>query len=258
MVAASCSGSPAAPTSTTPPSSSATVSTTTTPSTTVPASTTVPDLSGVQVVAQVRHVEGDASVVDVSTPRLDGLADEAVQQAVNETLADAIDTLVAGFAAEATAAGVVEGIKSELQVAYRVTLLEAGLLSVMVDSSTYISGAAHPFAGVDGYIFDLVSGARLGVDDLTVSRDRLRDLIRQAIADQQYGGYRASVDEFASGRDLLELAAFGLDPDGLIVAFDQYAVAAGAVGVVTVHLGFETVGELIPDTSPVGRLLTDR
>ena len=202
MVAASCSGAPAASTTTAPASTppSTTVTTASAPSPTVPVSTTVPDLSGVQVIAQARQIEADASVVDVSLPRLDGLSDEAVQQAVNETLADAVDTLVADFDAEATAAGVVEGIKSELQVAYRVTLLDAGLLSVMVDSSTYLSGAAHPFAGVDGYIFDLVSGARLGVDDLTVSRDRLRDLIRQAVADQQYGGYRAAVDEFSIWR----------------------------------------------------------
>lgn len=250
---------PAAPTSTTttvvPTTTSAPSSTTTAdtaPTTTTP-STTASD-SSLQVVSNPRHEEEPTYVVNVEIPRLDGIDDPAVQDAVNAVLSDDIGAIADAFVTEAAETDTEGGLKSELFVSYQVTLLDQGVFSVVVDYYEYWSGAAHGVSAVDAYVFDLASGDRLGLDDLTRDLDRLRDRIRRAVADEVYGGDRTAIGEWLSGQDLLDLASWAVDTDGLVVAFDQYALAAGALGVVTVHIPYADLGDSIPEGSPIAAL----
>lgn len=249
-------GTPAAPSTTTITVAPST-STTTVQSPPITVASTLPpedvDLSAVRVLTDVRHDEQPSYVVDVAVPRLEGLDDTGVQDTVNAVMAGDLGAATDGFVDTFAGTETIDGAKSEWYVSFTVSLLDKGLFSVLVDFYEYGSGAAHGFSAVDGYIFDLADGTRLGLSDLTMDPDRLRDLIRQGIADQVYGGDRTPVGEFTSGRDLLDLARFALDGDGLVVSFDQYAVAAGAVGVVTVHVPYDALA--IPEGSPVAALL---
>lgn len=222
--------------------------------------TTVPvsiDLASVQVVSETRHSEDETLVLGISVPQLRGLADSAVQDAVNERLAVDVSKLLADFAREAEQDGGAKAHKSEVHVSYEVTLLQHGLFSVTVTTSTYSSGAAHGFTGIDGYIFDLVSGTLLGVDDITNDPEGLAFLARRDIVDQVYGGNESMAGDFvpSNAHDLLDAATFALTQDGLEALFDQYAVAAGAVGVVAVRFPFTQLQSSIPPTSPLARLM---
>lgn len=186
-------------------------------------------------------------------PRLEGLP-AAVTGPVNSRLSSWAERTVEEFvAATADAPAPGAGGASSLTAEYRVTLLDPEVLSLIVEGSQYFAGAAHPFGFARAFTFDLATGRELALGDLfrpgapylerlsELSRDRLAD---QLDADAIFDDGLAPVPE--------SFAGWHLGPADLLVTFEQYQVAAGAAGQLTVAIAYDRLEDHIDPAGPLG------
>jgi hypothetical protein len=162
--------------------------------------------------------------------------DKAAQ--INERIAQTIGETVDAFLVQAARTGV-ENVAGphQLHVSYRTGTVTPTLLSLEIDVSTYISGAAHPSETVSALTF--IDGNQTSVSDHITNTDEVANALATSIA-QQFGGTPVEVIDAVGGADqLLELANFLVTDGGVIALFDQYAVAPGAAGIVRVMIPFD-------------------
>ncbi len=244
VVATGCTVSPS---STTLPNSAPTTTSTTTPATTTsttsmpttttttatqPTTTTAP---APDVLTQTRSDESATFQLTVNSPIVEHV-DKAAQ--INERIAQTIGETVDAFLVQAARTGV-ENVAGphQLHVSYRTGTVTPTLLSLEIDVSTYISGAAHPSETVSALTF--IDGNQTSVSDHITNTDEVANALATSIA-QQFGGTPVEVIDAVGGADqLLELANFLVTDGGVIALFDQYAVAPGAAGIVRVMIPFD-------------------
>jgi len=241
LVATGCTVSPtsttlpdsASTTTTAPATTTSTTQTSATTATTRPTTTTTVPAPG--VFTQTRSDESAIFQLVVNTPIVEHV-DEATQ--INEQIAQTIGETVDAFLVQAGRTEV-EDVAGphQLHVSYRTGTVTSALLSLEIDVSTYISGAAHPFETVSTLTF--IDGNQTSVSDHISNADEVTDALATSIA-QQFGGTPTEVIDAAGGADqLLELANFLVTDGGVIALFDQYAVAPGAAGIVRVMIPFD-------------------
>jgi hypothetical protein len=223
--------------STTAPSTTVTTTTTiaatTTTTSTTTTSTTAPPVPTVST--QTRSDESATFELVVNSPIV-GNVDYATR--INEQTAQAIGRVVDGFLIQAARTQVEEVAgPHQLYVSYRTGTVGPTLVSLEIDISTYISGAAHPFDTVTTLTF--IDGDQISVSDHITNSGEVTDAIAASIA-HQFGDAPADVIDAAGGADqLLSLAHFVVTEGGLVALFDQYSVAPGAAGIVRVVLPFD-------------------
>lgn len=104
-------------------------------------------------------------------------------------------------------------------------------------------GGAHPNSYSHGVNFDARSGRLLTLRDVTADYDKLYSGVLKQLADMnsEYGGsmlfdgYESTVEEMFYGDDALEWL---LKPNGVLIYFNQYAIAPYAAGIQNVFFPF--------------------
>jgi hypothetical protein len=222
-------------TTTTATTTSTAPTTTTRMTTTTIATTTTTVPPGPNVFPQTRSDESKTFELTVNSPIVEHV-DAAAR--INEQTAQTIGRIVDAFLIQAARTNI-EDVAGphQLYVSYRTGTTTSALLSLEIDVSTYISGAAHPFETVTTLTF--IDGSQISVSDHITNTDEVANALATSIA-QQFGGTSADVIDAAGGTDqLLSLAHFLVTDAGLIALFDQYAVAPGAAGIVRVVIPFD-------------------
>ncbi len=137
---------------------------------------------------------------------------------------------------------------------YSIYTANERLISLRLEFSTYVTGAAHPYSYVRTVNYDLQTGQPVfldevfkpGVDFLAFLSDFCRkDLHARGIAPLFEEGLTPTPDNFRS---------WVLTSEGLWIDFDPYQVAAYAVGPQHILVPFDQMDGMLADDGPVSWL----
>lgn len=246
--------------STTTASTAPTAVTTTSPATaptTVAVTTTAGAAAAKPTVTDVA-LKGGSEVprytYEVTYPEVAGLADSAVQTAVNDrTRADvtaAVDEFVDGTDELAQA-----DQPSGLTGTYDLARLDDGLLSFRLKLSRYFAPQAHPAAVLLTFNYDLGTGRRLELADLFTPGapylDRLSELSRQLLAAQP--GFDQLPELVTPGTEPKpeNFANWTVTDQDLVFTFNEYQVGPYALGTPHVSIPFASLRTLLDPTGPL-------
>jgi hypothetical protein len=199
--------------------------------------------------------EADGYTYEQTFPRLQGLADMPVQDAINAQILTEVTAIVDEFVAGTEGAVDPADLQSGLRGGYEVSRIDDDLLSTRVFASPYFAGAAHPGSVQATFNFDLRTGKRLTLADLFTPGSpylaTLSEQSRQLLAAQPGIG---DLPEFVTpGTEPTEanFAHWTLSDQDLVITFDQYQVAPGAAGTPHVSIPFASLRTILDPTGPL-------
>lgn len=204
-------------------------------------------------------------VVDASLPVVRGLAPEvgaAVEQHVTTWFADQLDR----FAREDADFQVLDADEGfppgRLQIRSVAGEPSSSLLSLAFTVTSMHQGMAHPWTVVEAVTFDLATGRPVSLPDLFATGSDVHGTIADEVAprlvavlDPAGEGWAAAGVREGAAPDAESLRRFVVDRAGLTLHFDQYQVAPGAAGVLSVTLEWDGLLELLPPSPLLDRAL---
>jgi len=146
-----------------------------------------------------------------------------------------------------------DGSSSELNIQYTLLSPSLEIISIKFDISVFMQGAAHPYLLNRTLNFDLESGREINLDSLFLpNSDYLITIANFCAAELQKRDIGFD-QTFAQGAAPLpeNYLNWNITPDGLMITFEQYQVAAGAAGPQTVLVPY---AELAALANPQGAL----
>ncbi len=230
-----------------------TVATTTTAATTTSAATTtaaaVPELQVTGVPSQT-SLETPPLVVNLNTPVLSGLPDEARQAAINQRAASELDARQNQFIVDATGAfdPANPGMGNfTLDIGFEVTALRGDLLSLRFTGSEYYQGAAHPGAVIFTMNFDLRTGFLVDLPDVLLANGTtaLAALVEQHLIGDVYSGDDAALHSWIAAITPDMLGHWVASGSGIEVTFGQYDVGPGVMGTPTVIVPYAELAGVV-------------
>lgn len=188
----------------------------------------------------------------IRTPHVEGLDDEALQNALNARFDDYADELIAQYRADLAA----EGGPESIDAGYRVVRDDERLLVVRI-SATVTRASAQQIERY--YTVDKQSGRLLRLSDLFREGSGYADALSQNVLEQI--AQRMADDpaqEYFTGDDpgaftrIGDAQQFYIDAQGrLVLSFDEYDIAPGAMGAVTFTIPQEVTRELRAQDAPL-------
>jgi len=198
----------------------------------------------------------DRYTYDQTFPKLQGLADAAVQDAINAQILTEVTALVDEFvvgAREVRPPPDQPDLRSALKGSYDVVRLDDGLASIRLHVSRYSAGAAHPGAVLVTFNYDLRTGKRLALADLFTAGSpylaKLSETSRQQLAAEPY-----ALDDFirpGTEPTAENFAGWTLTDEELVITFAEYQVAPYAAGMPKVSIPFASLRTLLDPTGPL-------
>lgn len=194
--------------------------------------------------------------VDLAFPQLRGGAPAEALERINRTLRSWAEQRRDEFLAEiegmdAGAGSPAPGVGTATDLRDR--WIGPGIASFVLEEQIYLGGAST--TGVaHGFTFDLTTGRRLTLEDLLrpEASDELAERVVEELADRDDTSSRSVLEDAVTAQ---AMDAFLASPSGLTVFFDQYVVAAGALGLVSVELGPDRVEDLVRSEGPLAAVL---
>ncbi len=201
----------------------------------------IPEAASLRVETAKISGEGENPpyIFDVEYPKLAGLGNERIMEAVNKDVKGVVDTAVAGFK------GGLEmpppefkDTKNALTMRYEVGYANTDMLSVAIVSSPYIAGTAHPSTDITTLTYDLRSGKRVKLGDLFLPQSEYLKILSAYCIPRLVEMIGVEADD-AEAMDWIETGAgssaenyqnFLIAKEGLIIIFNQYQVAPGVAG----------------------------
>jgi hypothetical protein len=134
---------------------------------------------------------------------------------------------------------------------YSVYTANEKLISIRLEYSTYMAGAAHPYSYVQTFNFDLAAGKLLSMSSLfRPDADYLpflSDFCEKQLVD------KLGIDLFMEGLapTIENFSSWGLSTEGLWIEFDPYQVAPYAAGPQQILVPFDQMEDLLALDGPV-------
>ena len=135
---------------------------------------------------------------------------------------------------------------------YKLLSPPGNLLSLKFLIMIYIQGAAHPGTHMRTVTYDLEAGANVRLDDLFLpSSDYLERIANYCIA--QLNKRDIGFNAFSNGAQPIpeNYGNWNITPDGLLITFDEYQVAAYAAGAQEVIVPYAELSSLIDPHGPL-------
>ncbi len=199
-------------------------------------------------------------VIDIEYPKLVGTDDPAIAEAVNKSIALELDAAVRDLKQNMDwPPEEIKDVKNGLTIRYEVAYVNPNILSVALNESEYIAGAAHPQNLISTLNYDLRTGKRVRLADLfTKGSDYLKRLSDYAIPElakqlEVPAEDKDRMDEITSGAAPRpdNYQEFLIAKEGLVVVFNTYQVGPYAIGAPRVAVPYAL---LQPITDPTGIL----
>lgn len=180
----------------------------------------------VEIHTEAVEADGERVHVSVQYPRLAGLADEEVQDAINAVFAGIGEATLARAAMFDEEYDDPFGMPYDFDLSYDVTYNEGGVISVVFHDYMY-TGGAHGSTLRYSYTFDLNTGHEYSLGDLLGDRPDWREEASAEISRQ-----------FEDIRDFMLAEFNGIEPDQpffirdgrIVVYFQQYEYTPYAYG----------------------------
>lgn len=203
--------------------------------------------------------------LDLQYPKLSGLADQKMQDAINKDISSQIDSAVADIVRNNWAGPPeLKNVKSSLTVRYDVAYLNAALLSLELNFSSYIVGSAHPDNYTLTSTYDLRNGNKVKLIDLFEPGSNYLEVL----ADYAIPQLKKDLQLDAQNTDAMNWVDSGAAPqtqnydkfligkEGLVVIFDPYQVAPYSEGFRRVTVPYALLNKIMDPTSVLGARLT--
>jgi hypothetical protein len=139
---------------------------------------------------------------------------------------------------------------------YKLLSAPGNLLSLKFDIYINIEGAAHPNTHSRTVTYDLEAGADVRLEQLFLSgSDYLQTIANYCIA--QLKTRNIGFEAFSSGADPLpeNYGNWNVTPDGLLITFDAYQVAAYAAGPQEVIVPYTELQSIVDPHGPLAQFL---
>jgi hypothetical protein len=143
---------------------------------------------------------------------------------------------------------------STIWMTHTVTFATDELVSVLFYVDGYVMGAAHPFHYSHSLNYDMGMVQMLELDDLfrpgadylaVLSRYSLDDLERQGVLEREDGALPLAEN----------FQRWNITIQGLLISFDEYAVASYAAGPQSVVIPYEVLGNVADPEGPLAQFL---
>jgi hypothetical protein len=199
---------------------------------------------------------GQDYTLKTNTPLLTG-SEDARLLTFNQEMAALVQQEVEAFKQNLLTLPVVPiAMGSYLEITYEQVSPPGNLLSLKFTVSFYSDGAAHPGTYSRTLTYDLEAGAFLSLDQLflpgvdflgPISAFCITELATRDIAFEMFsGGANPTTDNYRN---------WNIAPDGLLITFDEYQVAAYAAGPQTVVVPYTQLSVIIDPVGPLAYLL---
>jgi len=145
---------------------------------------------------------------------------------------------------------------SYLDVRYQVVSPSGNILSIKYQTEGYIAGMAHPYHLNYTFNYDLDAGKDIALSDLFLpGADYLGALSKYCAA--QLSTRDINFQQFSQGADPTteNYKNWNITPDGLMITFDEYQVAAYVAGPQTVTVPYSELKSLIDPNGPLGSFI---
>ncbi|MCH4887066.1 DUF3298 and DUF4163 domain-containing protein [Acidaminobacter sp. JC074] len=187
----------------------------------------------VQVLTFNRLVISDNADVDISIPKLEGLEDKALQEAINQLLMDRAMTVYdkAVEDIESSQHGFVSKIPVNVQQSFRLIEQTESYISFQV--ITFTVGASG-YATSIIYNIDLDDNKQLTLDDIYPDIDALNALIIEDMTLRNQQGESFFIEDF---KGVESDQNFYIKDGNLVIVFDEYEIAAGYMGMPEIEIG---------------------
>lgn len=206
-------------------------------------------------------IEATGGTWQVELPTLTGPIDPAVLVAVNDALAAGSAADLAAFQANSTLPPAGFDGTDGFNSAFSVALLNPDVLSLRVLTSMYAAGAAHPTATMQGWTFDLRTGARVTLADLFQVDSEYLALLSRVARYQlraQLGTDGVTMSDIRRGtRPRADaFAGWAATQDGLEITFAQYQVGPYAIGMPVVVIPWARLSDLLDPAGPAAAFVS--
>jgi len=203
--------------------------------------------------------ETDQYIIDVVYPETNGFT--KLNQYIEKTINDDIQNFKEEISNEEWYDQDIEDIdmRHGYYSRFEVIAFTPKLFSVKLYNSTYYGGAAHPMSYTDVINYDLINNKEFELSDLFIDgSDYITYLSEYCIDDLNFNmyqetdgmGYNDWIEEGASP-DEVNFLAFNLAPEGILITFDPYQVAAYAAGPQEVLIPYSELQEILRDDLPL-------
>ncbi len=227
------------------------------PTNTVPPTSTPPPLYlSVHLVSAPQEETSDKPVytAKADVPVLDGSTDERVVKFNNE-MAELTRDEIARFMDNASQVIVPNGSTGSAYI-QKFTLLSppGNILSIKLEINTYIYQAAHPGTHTRVVNYDLEKGEDLSLDQLfKPGSDYLKTIANYCIADLKTRPIDFEVNSAGADPTSQNYGNWNITPDGLLITFDEYQVAAYALGPQLVTMPWSELKSILDPNGPIGQ-----
>ncbi len=145
---------------------------------------------------------------------------------------------------------------SSFDLQYSLSSPGGDILSIKFVIDTYFNGAAHPGQVSKTFTYDLEIGQQINLDQLFLpGTDYLQVLANYCRADLV--GRNIGFDASQTGADPVpdNYRNWNISPDGLVITFDTYQVAAGAAGPQIVTIPYTDLQAIIDPNGPLANFI---
>ena len=145
---------------------------------------------------------------------------------------------------------------SSFDVKYGMLFQNDRISSIKFDHFVYISGAAHPYGYSRTINYDLNQGESLSLDELFhPGSNYLEAIAKYCIAELSQRDIGFDVLSTGAAPTPENYRNWNITPNGLMITFDQYQVAAGAAGSQTVVLPYDELQSAIDPEGPLAGII---
>ncbi|MEN6410258.1 MAG: DUF3298 domain-containing protein [Anaerolineaceae bacterium] len=138
---------------------------------------------------------------------------------------------------------------STMDVRYTVLLQTPNLISIQFTDSWFVSGAAHPGSTAITLNYDLANHRVLNLPDLFQTDQPYLQVISDECI-RQLKARDIGADESGAAPVLENFTRWNLTPEGLVITFDPYQVAAYAAGLQQVTIPYEMLQSVLLPGGP--------
>ena len=200
------------------------------------------ELKNASISTETAQVSGDARA-------------ENFNKAISDFVARQVKTFKGYIEQDKKGSARPKGERFELNLSYEVKYSAKNLISILYNEFTF-AGGAHPNNSSTAFNYDLERGRMLALADLFMpSSDYLKVISDYCIAELKKR--KVGDDDWirkGAGAKPENYARWNIVPEGLLVTFDSYQVAAYVEGPQEVIVPFAVLKGIIKPDGPLGRM----
>ncbi len=223
--------------------------------TSAPTATPVPLYQQVTLTSVPSEQDGKSPdyKITTQTASLTGSDDPRVQT-FNKEMNDFVQSVIADYKKNMASIGPPPiQATSSFDVRYQVVSPPGNILSINYQTEGYVAGMAHPYHLIYTFNYDLEAGKDIMLSDLFLpNADYLGTLSKYCAS--QLNTRNIDFQDFSQGADPTadNYKNWNITPDGLLITFDEYQVAAYVAGPQTVTVPYSELKSLIDPNGPLG------